>query len=193
MSQALNQQCNEYFGYKHFTKEKVPRCFYVGKGKIKRPYQLKGRNKKHLNVVAKYGCNVVVCIGPASNNEICEWEKQEIEREQTYHYSDISGIGCNFTLGGEGTPGSHHNLGRKKPPFSDEHRLALKIARQKQDMTKHAKTMSNLVWMSNPTLKLTKRFCKLDQEKMKTEGWILGRIYGRKHKNSITKEISDTH
>lgn len=142
-SQELNQRCNDckFFGYKHWTTEIQPRCFYVGKGLWRRPYQMKNRNNKHVNVVTKYGCRVEICVGPLKHDEIVKWEISEISKERTYHYCDPNGIGCNFTLGGEGTPGSHHNLGKKKPPFSEFHREALRLARSKQDMSKHAQAM----------------------------------------------------
>lgn len=175
MSKESNQQCKEYFGYKHYTNEKNPRCFYVGKGKQRRPYQLK-RNKKHNNVLNKYGCNVVVCVGPISNSDACDWEKREIQNENTYHYVDPNGIGCNFTLGGEGTPGSHHNLGKSKPPFSRKHCQALKLARKNQDMSKHASSISQLIWVCHPKLG-TKRIKKSKKKSFESNGWILGRTW----------------
>lgn len=143
ISQQSNPQNNDckFFGYKHLTTEIQPRCFYVGKGLKKRPFILRGRNKKHRHVREKYGCVVEVCVGPLSHDEIVLWETSNIKSERTYHYDDPEGIGCNFTLGGEGTPGSHHNRGKKKPPFSEEHKTAIKMARSKQDMTKHAESM----------------------------------------------------
>ena len=131
----------KFFGYKHWTTEIHPRCFYVGKGLSRRPYQLKCRSNKHRNVVAKHGCRIEICVGPLRHDEIIKWEISEISKERTHHYYDPDGIGCNFTLGGEGTPGSHCNLGKKKPPFSDSHREALRLARSRQNMTKHSLAM----------------------------------------------------
>lgn len=143
MSSPLNPPNNDckFYGYKHYTDDGTHRCFYVGKGTIKRPYVMNGRNKKHRNVVNAHGCIVEVCVGPMRNEEVVVWEITEIAKEHTYHYDNPSGVGCNFTLGGEGTCGSHHNLGKKKPPFSDEHKRALKKARARQDMTKHSLAM----------------------------------------------------
>lgn len=156
MSQLSSQQNNDcrFYGYKHWTLETMPRCFYVGKGLKNRPNQLKGRNSKHRNVTIAHGCHVEICVGPMSHDDVVCWEITTIAASGTYHYDNPSEIGCNFTHGGDGTPGSHHNLGKKKPPFTEEHRQALKVARAKQNMTQHAIAMCGKNKHPRPDLSL---------------------------------------
>jgi hypothetical protein len=97
-----------YYGYKHYTLELAPRCFYVGRGIKGRPFDLRQRNHKHKAIVSQYGCRVEVCAGPMTFEESNSWEVEHIALEGTYttcykyHSEDI---GCNFTLGGGGTQG----------------------------------------------------------------------------------------
>lgn len=37
---------SEFYGYKHWTLEEFPRCFYVGKGIASRAYSKRSRNHK---------------------------------------------------------------------------------------------------------------------------------------------------
>jgi hypothetical protein len=140
LSSQLNNDCR-FFGYKHWTCEEQPRCFYIGIGLARRPFELRNRNHKHKYVTKKYGCRIEICVGPMLRAEAAQWEIDFIVAENTYHYTNPNDIGCNFTLGGEGTSGSHHNLGKRKPPRTEAHKDALRKARAKQDMTKHAASM----------------------------------------------------
>lgn len=84
--------------------EEVPRCFYVGKGRSRRPYTDRQRNHKWRAVVKRFGLRVEVCLGPTSNDEACAWEVLTIEQEGTFsivHAHDSTDIGCNFTRGGD--------------------------------------------------------------------------------------------
>ncbi len=100
-----------FYGYKHWTLEDPPRCFNVGKGLKKRPWNahLKRRNHKWYAISSRLGLRVEVCIGPVTNEEACAWEIEWIARENTFStnhsHTDDADIGCNFTKGGEGTSG----------------------------------------------------------------------------------------
>lgn len=96
------------FGYKHWTLEDQPRCFYVGKGLESRPFQknIKERNHKWHAIVKRLGFRVEVCVGPMEHYDACAWEIENIALENTFStnhsHDDPIDIGCNFTMGGEG-------------------------------------------------------------------------------------------
>lgn len=99
-----------FYGYKHWTLEETPRCFYVGKGRQKRPFSsARWRSAKWRAVVARLGLRVEVCVGPVTDREAIAWEVENIKFEGTFttSYSTNEGtdIGCNFTLGGDGASG----------------------------------------------------------------------------------------
>jgi hypothetical protein len=97
------------YGYKHWTLEDVPRCFYVGKGLIGRPESTRNRNHKWRATVKRYGFRVEICIGPVTNEEACAWEIENINLMATFSichdHDNQNDIGCNFTKGGEGSLG----------------------------------------------------------------------------------------
>lgn len=105
------------FGYKHWTLEESPRCFYVGKGLEGRAEHSTRRSRKWHAVVNRYGLRVEVCIGPVSDEEAIEWEIKNISLEDTFttSYSTESGqnIRCNFTRGGDGAAGYRHTAKHK--------------------------------------------------------------------------------
>lgn len=153
------------FGYKHWTLEEIPRCFYVGKGVGGRPYSNE-RNKKWHKIVSIFGLRVEICIGPITNEEAISWEIENIDKEKTYtkqyYYSSDgnSDIGCNFTTGGEGSLGfifteeqrlhmREAKLGKK---LSDEHRLAMSIAQKVAQNTPEAKAIRKKI-NANPEVK----------------------------------------
>jgi len=95
-----------FYGYKHWTLEETPRCFYVGRGLLRRASDLKNRNHKHKAIVERYGVRIEVCVGPVSFDASNEWEVKTIAGEKTFStnhsHDDPNDIGCNFTLGGSG-------------------------------------------------------------------------------------------
>jgi len=96
-----------FYGYKHWTLEKIPRCFYVGKGLIRRPYDGR-RSKKWHAVVKAFGLRVEICIGPVTNKEAIDWEILTIKTTGTYSKNYIyrgNDVSCNFTQGGDGASG----------------------------------------------------------------------------------------
>jgi len=97
------------YGYKHWTIEDAPRCFYVGKGLYGRAESSGSRNHKWRAIVKRHGLRVEVCIGPVTNEEACVWEIEQIAAMGTFStnhsHDDLSDIGCNLTRGGEGGMG----------------------------------------------------------------------------------------
>lgn len=113
----------KFFGYKHWTCEVVPRCFYVGKGLRNRPHSYASRNRKWHNVVRRYGLNVEVCVEFLTNDEASSWEIEQIVNEHTFCTKD--NLGCNLTKGGEGTSGwKHPDYVRKKLSIAKKLRSA---------------------------------------------------------------------
>ncbi len=110
---------HRFYGYRHWTFEETPRCFYVGKGIKCRATSLQRSHKWHA-IVKRFGLRVEECIGPVTNEEACAWEIESIAKEKTFsvdHSHDSPDIGCNFTLGGDqGTPGV------KRPDLGDRNR-----------------------------------------------------------------------
>jgi hypothetical protein len=73
-----------FFGYKHWTLEDSPRCFYVGKGISARPRKRSSRNHKWHAIVKRFGLRVEVCIGSVTNDEACAWEVDNIASMGTF-------------------------------------------------------------------------------------------------------------
>ena len=97
-----------FYGYRHWTKEAQPRCFYVGEGVKNRPYSHE-RNHKWRNVVKNYCYTVEVCVGPMTKEESLAWEVAMIEEMGTFTtnhtHDDSTQISCNFDKGGRGCAG----------------------------------------------------------------------------------------
>lgn len=124
-----------FHGYKHWTLEEIPRCFYVGKGRKGREKNHASRNHKWHAIVKRFGLRVEICIGPVTNEEACTWEIMQITNENTFTtnhlHDDLHEIKCNFTKGGDGMtgfcrPGWHHTeetkaLIRKRRPSGWHH------------------------------------------------------------------------
>lgn len=114
-SSSLMLSLQRFYGYKHWTLEEMPRCFYVGKGLKNRHHSFGDRNHKWHAIVKRYGLRVEVCIGPVTNEEACVWEIENISKEKTYcpghehHDHDTNDTGCNFTKGGDGISGWQHS------------------------------------------------------------------------------------
>jgi len=121
-----------YYAYLHAKPgtEDASGIFYVGKGKGKRAYEFKYRNKYHLNKINKYGCaNILVGKLECSDEKTAfDLEKGLIKCLKRMSISLV-----NLTDGGEGTSGltqsSEHkaklakaHLGKK---LSEEHRKKL--------------------------------------------------------------------
>lgn len=139
---------SKLYGYKHWTLEDVPRCFYVGKGVLSREKSKRSRNHKWHAIVKRFGLRVEVCIGPVTNDEACAWEVENIASMGTFstcHDHDGFDIGCNFTRGGDGSNqcipsletrtkmsrshmGNQHGRALAGVPKSETHKQAIRDA-----------------------------------------------------------------
>ena len=93
-----------FYVYVDWTRDEVPMPFYVGKGKLNRVQQRK-RSLHHSRIVAKHGLDrrIVPCT---SETEAFEHEMRLIAEHHTFVYDSMyNGIGCNHTIGGDGSSG----------------------------------------------------------------------------------------
>ena len=135
-----------YYVYVDWTTEEFPRPFYVGKGNFNRTRRL-NRNILHGRIAKKYGLKREV-IFESEDEKLClSKEIETISSLKTFvNDKEYNGIGCNFTIGGEGTSGhkyteeSRRLLSESKRgfQFSEEHiekiRNALKGRRLPDDV-----------------------------------------------------------
>ena len=91
-----------WYVYIDWTAESKPRPFYVGKGDLSRVNQPK-RSKRHSAIVELYGVKRVVVCTTRSESRSFRVERTLISKHRTYYLK--SEIGCNLTLGGQGTSG----------------------------------------------------------------------------------------
>lgn len=161
-----------FYGYKHWTLETSPRCFYVGKGLKKRPYE-RSRNHKWHSVKKRFGLHVDVCVGPMTNEKACAWEIEWIVRENTFStnhsHDDPNDIGCNFTRGGEGSVGRirsaeerHRNsVAHRRENLSPEtlrkRSVALTGQRRSFDIRKKFSDVQKAYSAEHPDTELTRR------------------------------------
>lgn len=99
-----------FYVYEDWTTEEIPRCFYVGKGLLRRVHDLK-RNKKHTNVALKHGLKRVIVEKFVDEKQAFMLEERLIAERSTF----MTDIGCNFTRGGEGVSGPSKRKGTKLP------------------------------------------------------------------------------
>lgn len=143
--------------YVDWTTESEPRPFYVGQGNDDRVRYIP-RNMKHGNVAAKHGLARQIVASSDDHESIKALEVQLIAEHHTFvDDPQFNGIGCNYTLGGDGVsthssealekirqarsvqPRLTHtdkakqriSNARKGMKFSDEHRARLREARAK--------------------------------------------------------------
>jgi hypothetical protein len=120
---------NMFYVYVDWTTEDSPRPFYVGKGNISRTRKLK-RNDLHERIAKKYGIKREI-IFESDEEELCLFKEIEtISLLKTFvNDENYNQIGCNFTIGGEGTTGCKYSEeskrvlseSRKGIQFTQEH------------------------------------------------------------------------
>jgi hypothetical protein len=98
--------------YVDYTKEELPRPFYVGKGNSSRVSNLK-RNKLHTNISNKHGIERHIVLDTDDEELALRHECELIAEYKTCIYDEGS-WGANFTRGGEGTSGMKHSEETKR-------------------------------------------------------------------------------
>lgn len=101
---------NVFFVYLDWTTETVPRCFYVGKGKIKR-VRHRDRNPYWMNIAVKYGWRREVVFATKDDKSARELERELIAHHKTFEDGSPDRWGANLNDGGDGCSGRHVNVG----------------------------------------------------------------------------------
>lgn len=95
---------NLFYVYEHWRPD-IDICFYVGKGKGKRAYDLKGRNDHHTKVLKKIK-NLGMCVEiKLVAFGLSEKEAFEIEKERIAFWRSFNVKLTNKTDGGDGVSG----------------------------------------------------------------------------------------
>jgi hypothetical protein len=120
----MSREVNDTFGYVDYTLEDPPRPIYCGLGSMTR-VKTRGRNNKHTHITNKYGFCRVIELQNASHEIAKVWEVGVIAAYHTFINDPLyNGIGCNFTVGGDGAKG--HKAGveerlRRKAAITTSH------------------------------------------------------------------------
>lgn len=97
----------KFYVYIDYTKEEIPRPFYVGKGRGNRINHIK-RNYLHTKIISQFGIERCKVFESDNETEVLQKEIDLIKFYKTYiHDKNASEIACNITFGGEGTSGCH--------------------------------------------------------------------------------------
>lgn len=97
-----------YYVYEHIRLD-TQEVFYVGKGKNKRCYSTKNRNKHWHNIVNKCGYSVNIIVQNIDEELSFLVEKELISKYKKLKYSLV-----NYTDGGEGFSGAKHTEETRK-------------------------------------------------------------------------------
>ena len=125
-----------YYVYVDWTTEEFPRPFYVGKGNFNRTRRL-CRNQFHGRIAKKYGLKREIIFESEDENLCLFKEIEAISSLKTFvNDENYNSIGCNFTIGGEGTSGHKYSEesrkilseSRKGIKFSQDHVEKIRIA-----------------------------------------------------------------
>lgn len=98
-----------FFVYLDWTLEDIPRCFYVGKGDVKR-VKRRERNVYWKNIATKFGWRREKILATRDETYSYEQEIDWIARMRTYEGAGEGCWGANLTIGGSGVmTGRKHN------------------------------------------------------------------------------------
>lgn len=131
---------NIFYVYEHWRTDR-DECFYVGKGKSKRAYNLSNRNKYHKAIVSKVmreGFAIEVRIVASGLDEKTALEL-EVERIKFWKENNVEL--ANFTNGGEGTSGfkfskeSRQKMSKSKTGKIFSLETCMKISESKKNLS----------------------------------------------------------
>ena len=197
---SINEN-REFYVYEHIRLDNMT-CFYVGKGKGDRIYEL-SRNKHHDNVSNKYG-HVAVII----KDNLTEEEAFELERERIEYYVFTLGYGIdikgykniennefltNMTFGGEGVSGIK---------LSEEVKLKIGKASKGRKLSEEAKRKISESCKGKQAGKNHHLYGKHHSEETKlkiseaNKGKLTGKnnpMYGKQFSEEHKKKLSEAH
>lgn len=129
----------EYFTYIDWTREEIPRPFYVGKGNYFRVNDVV-RNRKHTWVAKNFGQYREIVFGTNDEKDAYEFEALVVMLLDTYNPNpkDYGDIRCNMTPGGIGCTVGHVHSEESKQ------KMRVRAKQQHSDPRKHKMTVSRL-------------------------------------------------
>lgn len=106
---------NSYYVYEHWRTD-TNTCFYVGKGKGKRAWDMRrGRNRHHQFVVSKLAQAHFIVEVKIISSDLTESEAFEFEVERIRYWTEVRCEALvNMTEGGEGPSGRKHTEEEKR-------------------------------------------------------------------------------
>ena len=189
-----------YYVYSHINPvTKTP--FYVGKGKDKRAFSTKGRNKFWNNMVNKYGFEVVILCDGLTEAQSFEIEKQYIKK---YGFRNKGGVLVNQTEGGTGGNTetlenkeqrrkklSLSKLGAKNPNFG-RHDLHRGVKRNPESVKKQADKIRGRKLTGEHYLKVIEGLKKAKQVQFENANKITCLVSGKvwKNRHECSKELN---
>ena len=122
-----------FYVYEDWTRELIPRCFYVGKGGFSRVKTLH-RNRHHANIMQKYGIDRRVVFVTSLEHLTLDLEVELIAEHKTFVHDHDYIFGANYTRGGEGVSGAKFTWSdqRRKDASQAQQRSFQNLERQKQ-------------------------------------------------------------
>lgn len=102
-----------YYVYEHWRLDR-DECFYVGKGKGNRAYQMKDRNRHHKAIMAKVSREGFAVEVKIVASGLSEQEALNLEIERIKFWRSAGADLANITNGGEGVSGLKHSEETKK-------------------------------------------------------------------------------
>lgn len=174
----------QVFVYEDWTREQVPRCFYVGMGTIKR-VKCMNRNRHHANITQKHGIERRIVLGPVSRDVAAHHEVRLIAERETFVFGDCYVFGANYTCGGErGTPGYRLTVEHRRKISVANQRLRSKETKQKMSLAAR-KRANDASWRELMSSVSRGRKC-LDSTKKKLHDANVGKRLSDEHKLAIS-------
>jgi ribosomal protein S16 len=114
---------NNFYVYEHWRTDR-DECFYVGKGRAGRAYDMKTRNRHHKAIQAKVSREGFAIEIRMVATGLAEGDAFALEIERIVFWRASGADLTNMTNGGEGTSGYHHSVEvRQKMSISQNKRL----------------------------------------------------------------------
>ena len=205
---AYNEN-REFYVYEHIRLDNMT-CFYVGKGKGERAYDLE-RNDHHDRISNRHGHKVVIIKNNLNEDEAFELEREIIEDYVfTFGYGiDIEGYRdfsnkkylTNCTWGGEGISGMHHSEESKKKmsesmkgkQFSEEHKQRMSESLKGRNSPfygkHHSEEAKQMMSESHKGIQFSEEHKQRMSESMKGKN---NPMYGKKHSEETKRKISES-
>lgn len=151
----------EFYVYEHWRPD-IDQCFYVGKGRGRRAYNLRPRNPYYRAIKAKLKTEGLAIEIRIIAKEMAESSAFSLEVERIEYWRSVGVRLANLTNGGDGVSGLHAE-GRALIAAKlkgNKHSAGLKRS-EKAKTAISLRMMGNKIWLGRPIAEETKR--KLSQ------------------------------